>query len=237
MGNIIVSGDFLGYTPTCANEDANYPATHLYNYTRPRPTFRSQDTTETIIDIDLGSAQAVAVVVISNVNFAQAYIEGDADGVWTSPDYSQAANPANDPYTNRFKRYQAVGQTYRYWRLRIPAQTPTDGAGYFWLANIVLLGSVLEMSANPGYPWKERPGALPVATERGPGGAEGRIALGDWEQWRGGFEFKTGATEAELIALSRLGRTSPMVYAPNLGDPARVYLCFRDPDVDIIWTG
>src|SRR3990172_6302438 len=103
----------------------------------PWKTIEASSTQELILD--LGSTQTVELLALVNANFTGARLQGMSSSGFTAPTFSETVTLARNPYT---WRYQHVVLTtafgYRYARLAVSSQSPTDGATGFSLGGLWL---------------------------------------------------------------------------------------------------
>src|SRR4030042_2463084 len=158
MGNFIFGYDLLSLTGamiTVSSEDSNYPKANMLDLAHLRRHYRSLVITETTIVIDFSSAKAIKAVLLNDVNFTNVYIQGNDTDVWTSPSFSQQFTISEDKRVQRYKLYTALtGFNYQYMRIKITAQTPTDGLSVFRIGTLVVTETILELSRNPSIPYE-----------------------------------------------------------------------------------
>lgn len=137
------------------SEDANYPASELSGYGNVRRHWRSTDTVEQIIVLDLFSGFKIPCIFLDHCNFASCTIEVNAANDWSGPEDSQAVTVNEDDFVERYKIWhEPESVSDRYVRIIIPNQTPTDGENYFRISRIIIPGIVFTPDHNIawGYP-------------------------------------------------------------------------------------
>ena len=221
---------------TVSGQDTNYPKANMLNLANLRRHYRSLVTTETTVVIDFGSARAVAGLLLNDVNFTAATIQGNATNVWTSPSFSLSVTISADERVNRRKSFtQLTAFNFRYLRVVIPAQTPTDVLAYFRIGTLVCASSLLQLSSNPSYPYSYQ-AAYPEPKEvRFPTGGFEQVDMGSYKTWSGSFSYnvavKTSVTD--LWTLDTLKPTDYIVFAENRGDSSKSYLCKKRGSIEI----
>lgn len=118
--------------------DSAFPAANLKTpdlpFSAPAKTTATGQQTWTV---DFGSAQTIVLLVLARVNFTSATVEGNATDSWGAPSFSLALTITRNEQSGR---YQWAGLltafTFRFMRIVIPAQTPTDGASGYLIGGI-----------------------------------------------------------------------------------------------------
>ena len=241
MGNFIIAAEanLLDYTATASSAAANFPASNLKLYNRPKLAWRSTAVTAQSIVFDFGSAKTIALAVFDWCNFVDGDFQNDAANTWSPPDATQAVEIAQNADTHRYGIYiPPSGFTRRYARLAIDAQTPTDGSGYFSLGRAMFFESVLTLTENPdaGFSWQtERFFAKNVFD----GGGQERISLGSAPRRSGKFQWSdidrvNNLDEIRQLAL--MDESQLIVVCENFtGDYSDFVVCFRDDPIPISW--
>lgn len=116
-----------------SSKDNDYPPDNLKIYDSSTESYRSADTNETTIVIDLGSSVPDPHVILYNVNFTNYKVQGHFEDVWTSPDSeSSDFTIQKDLDLGIYKhKVQLTGFNDRFLRIVIANQTPVDNASYF----------------------------------------------------------------------------------------------------------
>ena len=123
-----------------SHQTSNYCSTEAQTPQRPFIPWRTSTTTSSAdLIVDLGSSQTVGLVALLNANFTCARIQGasSSGGLFAAPPYDETVQLARNPWTGRYQHtHLTTGFGYRYLRLRIPSQEPTDGVFYYELGGI-----------------------------------------------------------------------------------------------------
>lgn len=228
---------FIDYAPTADSQDSNYPTSNLKDYHHLKRQWRSLVATEVKIVCDMASAKNLLGVMIEDVNFTSVYIEGSNDNV-TYP-FTQSFAISNDERVDRYKAYCVLtGFNYRYLRIRIPAQTPTDGLPAFRLGRILLIDSIIELPINLSYPYEYEAPKRYKKVEFESGGVE-KINFGSNKIWRCDFGISrfvrdTGGTT--LWQLDAIDEDQLVVFFENRGDTSKAYVVMRDNSLKVSET-
>ena len=114
-----------------SHQTSNFCSSQAQQPQRPFLTWRAPTTSTADLIIDLGSSQTVGVIAVINANFATASLQGasSSGGLFTAPPYNEAVTITQDPWSGRYQHaHYSTGFGYRYFRLKIPTQSPVDGA-------------------------------------------------------------------------------------------------------------
>lgn len=234
MGNNFIFGhDFLAYTPVMSSADTNYPVANLLLYNNLFRHSRSTVKTEVTISIDMGAATVLAGVMLNDVNFTAAYVEGSADNVtW---DFSQLIAISEDKTVKRYKIYVPLTAfNYRYFRVRITAQDPVarfpdTALSVFRIGTLVLCKQAVELTYNPAAGPYTVSGAYPEPLiNKFMDGGDEVVSRGDTK--RGNIKFSFSPTTLDQVGELRdldaiLKPTSNVVFYRNNGDTWECYLC------------
>jgi hypothetical protein len=240
MGNFIFGYNQLltASMLTVSSEDANYPKANMLDLGHLRKHYRSTVITEVTIVIDFSTAKAVKLVFLNDVNFTNVYIQGNTTDTWTSPPFSQQFTISQDKRVQRYKLCAVLtGFNYRYMRIRIPGQTPTDGLSAFRIGTLFVTETTLELSRNPTPPYEYgAPKAKPQIIEFLSGTVE-KVGRSDLKIWEGSFGFNSYERddEDELWTLDAIDEDYYLIFYENLGDNSKGYLCQRDGSVKVSW--
>jgi len=132
---MIIGRNLINYTiEGQSSEDGNWPATNLLNFEKRVRYWKTTVTTESYVVIDLGAPMALKAVGVVDANYASCKIQGNASDSWGSPSFdSGTITIAQEKLTGLYRLHFSALDTfnYRYLRLLIPAQTPTDNATEF----------------------------------------------------------------------------------------------------------
>jgi hypothetical protein len=156
MPNFILIGESDFITPTtitASSEASGFPGSNLLDVHKPGAEWRSTATTEQNIVFDTGTVGCVVTAVfLGDVNFTSVTIQGNATDSWGSPSFSQAFTVSKDNVVQRYKAFAALtGFAYRYLRLLVPAQSPTDSEAFFRIGTAIPASWAGEMEINPEY--------------------------------------------------------------------------------------
>jgi hypothetical protein len=135
-------------TVSASSQDDTYPAVNILTPHQPTLPARTTVITDSWWVLDLGSALPVTVVGLIGTNFTSVVVQANGADTWGAPTYTSGtlAVGRNPAHGRRHLCHQpAATVTQRYWRLFVPAQTPTDGAAYFRLGGIHLGTQVLPL--------------------------------------------------------------------------------------------
>ena len=232
------SADLLIPTSVTATQEAtNFPAARLYDMSHPYRPWRSTNTTTAqVLVFDLGSAMAVKGIYIFRANFNHLELRRSANGTTFTSLNTAGYTLDFDLLDGYRKLFQEVDFNNRYWSIRIPANTPTDGDDFFQLGMAVALGSINELEINPEVPVTieadeeevgRRIGAIIDVAELGPTylimrWRNSRIPTANLHSWQN---------------VKNLGKTVPFVAWHNTGNKAEAYLLQRDGPADIQLRG
>lgn len=153
----------LDYTPTATSSNGLYPATNLADYghlLRPWKAAVATGIVNVTLDFGVGNTlsglAANPGIFIDDANVASIRIQGNSVTTdWVTPPWDQAVTVAKDEQVMRYKDFRRLADlnvaafAYRYLNIRILSQTPTDAANYR-IAR-VFVGTILDLTANPGY--------------------------------------------------------------------------------------
>ena len=243
MGNFIIKprGMFHDYTPAASSENGNYPATNLYDYTHPARHFRSE-TASSIVTVvcDLGaSAEAIKGIFLNNVNFLDVWLQANETDSWETPSESDQFTVSRDNRVGRYKTFCDTGGwagAYRYVRVYIPVQSPTDGESFFRMDNVVLLTDAEPLVRNPvSYSFRV---VKPVSRLEMLDGNVEKALRNERRQWAGQTAFETAddsGLEDELYEV--FGNTGdPVIFYENgwpLPGTQGAYLCHMSDELQI----
>lgn len=119
-------------TVTGSSQDATYVDDNIQSPDRPFYPWRTTAITAQNIVFDFGSPKPIRLVLLVNCNYTSARVQGNASDAWGAPSVDEAITIGQNPWTRRYQHALVLsGFDYRYMRLLINAQTPTDGAAYF----------------------------------------------------------------------------------------------------------
>lgn len=104
---------------------------------RPFLPWRTTATTEQTAVIDFGTTKTIKLCGLIRTNFTGARIQGNSANSWGAPAFDQAITIDRNPWNYRYQHgVRLTGFSYRYMRIVISAQTPTDGASGFLLGGV-----------------------------------------------------------------------------------------------------
>jgi len=132
---IIIGRNLIDYTiESVSSEDANWPAANLLVFDKRIRYWKTTVATDSYVVIDLGAAKALKAVGVIDVNYASCKIQGNDTDSWGSPAFdSDTLTISQEKLTGLYRLHfpEIAGFNYRYLRLFIPTQTPTDGEAVF----------------------------------------------------------------------------------------------------------
>lgn len=217
---------------TQSSEDATYVADNLQTPERPFLPWRTTVVTASSAVVDfLVAGRVVRLLLLVNVNYASVTIQGNASDSWGSPSFSQQYAVTKNPLTGRYQMGTFLtGFAYRYMRILIPAQQPTDGAAYFSTGG---LWCGLIAGLPRGYRWGERRRVVEPRADVQPtsGAWRQRLIMGEpYMQLEFDITAPTytsspgvGDEWADWLALERQIRAADVwVLHPEQGDAAQV---------------
>src|SRR5574343_168030 len=228
---------FVDYTLLAiSSEDTDYPDDNLKNYWSITRAARSTTVASIwTIDIDLLSAMA-PVLVLDHCNFASVIVHGNTSNSWGSPAYSSSTLTVSMDYaTGRYKIWvNCTGHSYRYWRIHVPIQTPTDSAAYFQLGRLIAINPTYLVTATQnieyGYSQKAISSIVVNEFEDGSNGVREIIYLEDNIPWSGSIQW--GSQEEtnmnQLWTINRALQKGLVVFYENRSDTSKFWVCHRD---------
>jgi len=240
MSNFILSYDFIDYTPTASTEHASFPDDNIADLSSPGAEYRSTNALQTTIVLDTGAAEtAVAAVYIGGVNFTSMTIEGNETNSWGAAAFQLGAVIGRDAELLKYKGFFALTDfEYRYMRLIIPAQTRTDGEGFYRVGVVVLLSTAAELPINPQYNYERAPGWPHEEVELDGGGIE-TLILGLCMRFEAELEFQARKThEAVFHAINAVQPGRPFIFYENgwhSGGTEKAYLVRIQKPLSIKW--
>jgi len=237
MGNYITGTAFCSISSGTANAaNSSFPLSNAINSVvtpfRPFKTSTAAGTANDVV-IDFGATQVLSAIVLDRCNVGTVLVAGNATNSWTSPSFSGTISVTQDTLDGRYKTYADMtggafySTGYRYCRLR-PAGTVTLYGGTVWeVGTFAFLGTVTTWDSNAGFPYGRQ---FMQAVDRGAklGGGGEPAALGNgYCQLLLASEAMGTAMQSTLDALMRVGEHQPIVFTPNQGSSAEVYICHR----------
>ena len=245
MGAYTTGTAFVSATVTATTEDALWPAANVLSVTRPHRVFKSTAAAGTAqaLVFDFGATTSLDAIVIDRTNVAgSVIIEGNATNSWASPSYGATVAVGQDGLDGRYKLYHDVVATwvtgYRYCRIR-PAGTATNYGGTVWeVGSVGFAGTVTAWSVNMGFPYRRTFLRATDDGQRVGGGAE-PSALGN-NYCRLTLSTNTMPSadmQTTMDGLIRAGRHQPLLFFPNQGSTAEVYICHRVAEVGVDVNG
>lgn len=212
---------FRIFTITSATSEAtDYPASRVATLdSHPLiRTWRSTATTQQDLILDAGSILSFEAVTLLNSNFSLVQLAHSADNVSYS-DFAGSAFPMNKHLADGYRKlFRAQSISNRYVRVRIPAQTPIDGAAYFSLGLVLIVQTLNTLPFNPIEPLNQsldrpylRSGR--EVTPVGPFSIE--------QEWQ---TLADNANVTQLQNIALLGEHTPVLVFENNGNSQEVYL-------------
>lgn len=156
IGRYALETDWLAstaYNVVASSENASYPDDNVKTLRNPFREFHSTGAIETTLIFDMATARTLDAVSLVNVNFAGAYFQGATASTWLAPPFRSPSTGNHAISTERVTGRLSLLSTfstafnYRYLRLVIPAQTPTDGAAFFRIGGVALVDTLRSMPA------------------------------------------------------------------------------------------
>lgn len=229
---------FVNYTILAvSSEAADYDCDNIKLYWSLTRAFRSATVASIVtIDLDLGSAMA-PVICLDHVNFASVRFYANSSNSWGSPAYDSAAKTiSQDKSVGRYKIwFDGTGNSYRYWRISIPVQTPTDGAAYFSIGRVIVLNPthIETPDDNIALGYKQT-GLAAMAVNQfedsDDSGAREIIYLDDHLSWRGqiAWDFIEPANLDDIWTINLALQRGLVVIYENNSDTSKFWLVHRD---------
>jgi len=240
MGNFLFAYNFVPLIAsmlTLSSEDTNYGKANMLDLSHLKRHSRTLVQTEVTIVINFAVAKAVKSVLLNDVNFTSVTIQGNATDSWGSPSFTQNFVITKDERVQRYKLYAALTAfNYKYMRIKIPVQTPTD-LSVFRIGTIVCTLNTLTFTRNPDFPYDyEASYPKPLEVEFLCGSKE-QVSQGENKIWIGNFAFMLNEkiNEPELWTLDILKPTDYMVFFENGTDLSKCYLCKKNSALRISW--
>lgn len=231
--NKFVDYDVLAIT----SEDPDYVVENIQLYGSLTRAFRSATVASVvIITLDLGAAMA-PVICLDHVNFASVRFYANSSDSWASPAYSSGVKTVTqDKSVGRYKLwFDGTGNSYRYWRIYIPIQTPVDGAAYFQIGRVIVLNPtyIETPDDNIALGYKQTSlAAMAVNQFEGAddSGAREIIYLDDHLSWRGqiAWDFIEPANLDDIWTINLALQRGLVVIYENNSDTSKFWLVHRD---------
>lgn len=122
---------------TGSTEASGFPASNIATPYRPMMPWHTTALGAQSAVIDFLSAKTLTGIWLIRTNFAQVTIQGHATDTWTSPSFTQTMTVARNPWNFRYQLAIPLhGFTFRFLRILIPSQTPTDGTSAYVLGGV-----------------------------------------------------------------------------------------------------
>lgn len=246
MTNRKIAKEFLNVTVASASSEAtSFAKENILDRTSPQKHWRSVGLAQQDIVLDLGTNQTSLTVYLDWVNFTKVqYAESTAASgqPWTTLQLNGLDDRTieKDPMHGVYRRKDELTlTTKRYLRIRIPAQTPADGAAYFRIGTFAIPTSVVELDAETTveYPFEVTLPESHIVENRFPGGKTEKIKLGQLQPMVISFALRTEALQnlkgpqiAEIADLLR-DTTGIMYLDFNLGESWQGYLVKKAGDL------
>lgn len=135
MGESIIGRNLIDYEiENVSSQNANWPASNLLIFEKRIRYWKSTVITDTYIVIDMLAAKQLTAVALIDVNFASCKIQGNASDSWGAPSFdSNTLTIYKEKLTGLYRLIYTnlASFNYRYLRVFIPGQTPTDNASAF----------------------------------------------------------------------------------------------------------
>lgn len=122
---------------TGSSAAANSPVSNIAKPGRPFLPWRTTVGGDQSAVIDFGSALAITGIWLVRTNFATVRIQGNPTDSWGAPAFDQTFTIERSPFNWRYQfGVKLSGFTYRFLRVFIPTQTPTDGTTAYLLGGV-----------------------------------------------------------------------------------------------------
>lgn len=198
---------------SATSEEASFPKERLTSLLRLDRPWRSTDTTEQKIVIDMGSGLGAGTIILYRTNFTSFSLGHDT--LSGGPFVAIAGSPfsvALDLKDGRYKRLVEIGSAIdRYLEITIPNQGTTDNNDFFQLGAILVTTTMTEIAANPQNPTDEE--RIQHAL-RAPIGADEEIAEVGLPLLQEKWQLQLGLQSEvnEWRTLRNLGADAPVVW-------------------------
>jgi len=245
MANFRLVTSLLIYTPTADSADTNYPVTNVAVYANLLRAWKASVATGVgNVTLDCGPGYPFAGLaadpglLLDDVNFTAAKIQGSTVTSWTSPPWNQAIVLSQDGFTRRYKNFSRLADlsttpfSYQYLNIQISSQTPTDGGNY--RIGRIPVGPITELLGNPLYPVQRKTVDPIIQTQLLDGSTE--ISLMGARYFELSFQRElVGSAELsqELGIQAVTPGTNVIVWDSALGTPASAWLMRRIQDPSI----
>ncbi len=234
MANRKISNSFRQVTVTSATTEAvQFPKENAINIDSPQRAWRTTDTAESRLVIDLGATATDLTCYVDWVNFTQMKYQESADGSTGWADVTSVLTVEPDPMHGVYRRRDEITLTGKqYLGLLIPVQSTVDGAGYFRVGTVALPESVVELDAETTveYPFDVAIPETGVVINQFPTGKSEKIRLGNMQPMIISFTLRStvyqnlkGPRVQEIGDLLR-DSTKTMYLDMNLGQSWQAYI-------------
>lgn len=124
-------------TVTASSELGSSLATNVRTPGRPFLPWRTTTTGDQSVVLDFTTAKSVKLLLLIRANFTSARIQGNPTDSWGSPAFNQLITISRNPWNYRYQHgVRLTGFNYRYLRILIPSQTPTDASSGYLLGGV-----------------------------------------------------------------------------------------------------
>lgn len=234
--------EFLSITAVSAtSEDAEFPKEYAVDRVSPTKEYRTGNTLQTRLVIDLGAAKTDIECYLDYVNFTSFKYQESANGVSGWADVGSTRTVSIDPIHGIYRRRDAITLTSkRYLGILIPAQTPVDNASYFRIGTFCVPVNVaeLETQTDIGYPFSMQLSDSHIIDNVYPTGKSESVKLSQLPPLFISFDILTGATYPNMVGpgitqlMNLLRDKTQMLYLDfNLGESWQAYLMRRDSEI------
>lgn len=245
MGNLIYSQDFITVADaaiTSRSDTAGYAKADIMDYWHLKARHRAADVTKSdsnpLFRIDLGAAETVVAVYLSDVNYNKVRIRAHASDLttnWAASTYDSGdISLSQNAWTGRYQGYVPTVFNLRYMAICTPAAATAVGSytTYWETGCVAIFDSVTTFSENIAYPLQQETQQLFVDV-----GRTGRVNLSGTVGWVGGINFgnRTITNEAEAKTFGRLDKSQPVLIYLNQSDTSEAYLCVVDQNYSSEW--
>jgi len=246
MGNLIYSQDFITVADasiTARTSVAGYNKLDVMDYWHLKARHRSSDLTKSDINplfiFDMGSAQTVTSIYLSDINYDKVRILGHAASLaadWTAATFSSGdIAVSQNAWTGRYQVYiPLTAFNFRYLAVATPAAASAVGSyTTTWETGLVcIMDSVTTFTQNVAYPFRQMTEQSFIDI-----GRTGRMSIGDTIGWVGEITFgaRNKSDELELKTFGRVDKSQPFLFYVNYDDTSEAYICLMDHGYSSEW--
>lgn len=148
---MIASNDFINYTIVSqSSQDTVHVASNLKLYKLTQRTYRTTAITAQNFVLDvLAIKTAPLPIIIYFTNFITIQIQANTTNSFVSPPFDTGnISITKEPEHGIRKLIIYITANFRYIKVTIPGQTPTDGAAYFEIGSVLVLNTTKTFNLN-----------------------------------------------------------------------------------------